>query len=314
MTRPTAEPTTNPLGVPLGWAAGTSINSVEELRAEAQYAVEAGFDALWVSQIFGVDAIVALAAIADDVAPLQEVGTSVMPLYGRNPLVMAAMARTAQSALGGRFTLGIGPSHAMVVEGFYGESYDRPGTRTAEYTEALVALLRGEPCSVEGDEVFAKGWTDIESAPVPLLISALGPRMLDLAGRQCAGTSLGPGMSPQVLAEHVAPAIRAAAADAGNPAPRILTLVTVALTDDPDGVRREIAEGSKLYADLPAYRRVLDLAGLDSPADVVIAGSMDDIIEGMQAFIDAGATELRVGAALQNEAATKAALAEWIAG
>ncbi|MEZ5166486.1 MAG: LLM class flavin-dependent oxidoreductase [Acidimicrobiales bacterium] len=132
----------NPLGVPLGWAAGTAVSSIDELRAEARFAVDAGFDALWVSQIFGVDPVVALAALAPDLAPLAEVGTSVVPIYGRHPLVLAAMARTAQSALDGRFTLGIGPSHAMVVEGFFGESYDRPFTRTKEFVEALDPLLR----------------------------------------------------------------------------------------------------------------------------------------------------------------------------
>ena len=136
----------NPLGVPLGWAAGTGINSIDELRNEAQFAASAGFDALWVSQIFGVDPVVALAAIAEDVEPLAEVGTSVVPIYGRHPLALAAMARTAQAALGGRFTLGIGPSHAMVVEGFYGQSYDRPFTHTSDFVEAIEPLLRGEPC------------------------------------------------------------------------------------------------------------------------------------------------------------------------
>ena len=195
----------NPLGVPLGWGAGTAINSIDELRAEARFALDAGFDALWVSQIFGVDPVVALAAVASDVEPLAEVGTSVVPIYGRHPLALAAMARTAQSALGGRFTLGIGPSHAMVVEGFFGESYDRPFTHTAEFVDALDPLLRGEPCDVEGDEIIAKGWSTVDSEPIPILLAALGPRMLDLAGQRCAGTSLGPGMSPSVIADHVAP-------------------------------------------------------------------------------------------------------------
>ncbi len=304
--------TDNPLGVPLGWAAGTAINSVEELRAEARFAVDAGFDALWVSQIFGVDPVVALAAVAADVEPLAEVGTSVVPIYGRHPLALAAMACTAQSALGGRFTLGIGPSHAMVVEGFYGESYDRPFTHTAEFVEALDPLLRGEPCDVEGDEVTAKGLLTVESEPVPILLAALGPRMLDLAGRRCAGTSLGPGMSPSVIAEHVVPPIRRAAAQADRPEPRIKALVTVAVTDDPEALIADERESSAVYAGLPAYRRVLDLGGLGSPADVLIAGSMDDVVAGMAEYVAAGAGELRVGVAEPVAEQTKAALAEWL--
>lgn len=309
---PQERSTDNPLGVPLGWAAGTAINSIEELRQEARFAVEAGFDALWVSQIFGVDAIVALAAIAREAEPLAEVGTSVMPIYGRHPLVLAAMARTAQSALDGRFTLGIGPSHAMVVEGFYGESYDRPFTRTAEFIEALDPLLRGEPCDVEGEELTAKGWLTVETEPVPILLSALGPKMLDLAGRRCAGTSLGPAMASEVVASHVAPRIRAAAADAGQPKPRIKALVSVALTDDPESLKATDREASGLYANLPAYRRLLDMAGLDSPADVLIAGSMTDIEAGMAKFVEAGATELRVGVHPEVATDTRNALRDWL--
>lgn len=302
----------NPLGVQLGWGAGTAINSIDELRAEARFAVDAGFDALWVSQIFGVDPVVALAAVAADVEPLAEVGTSVVPIYGRHPLALAAMARTAQSALGGRFTLGIGPSHAMVVEGFFGESYDRPFTHTAEFVDALDPLLRGEPCDVEGDEVTAKGWLTVDSEPVPIMLAALGPRMLDLAGQRCAGTSLGPGMSPSVIADHVAPRIRAAAANAGRPEPRITALVTVAVTDDPETLVAEQRGSSVLYAGLPAYRRVLDLAGLESPADVLIAGSMDVVVAGMTEYVDAGATELRIGVVPSVADQTRAALASWL--
>ncbi len=302
----------NPLGVQLGWGAGTAINSIDELRAEARFAVDAGFDALWVSQIFGVDPVVALAAVAADVEPLAEVGTSVVPIYGRHPLALAAMARTAQSALGGRFTLGIGPSHAMVVEGFFGESYDRPFTHTAEFVDALDPLLRGEPCDVEGDEVTAKGWLTVDSEPVPIMLAALGPRMLDLAGQRCAGTSLGPGMSPSVIADHVAPRIRAAAANAGRPEPRITALVTVAVTDDPETLVAEQRASSVLYAGLPAYRRVLDLAGLESPADVLIAGSMDVVVAGMTEYVDAGATELRIGVVPSVADQTRAALASWL--
>jgi F420-dependent oxidoreductase-like protein len=302
----------NPLGVPLGWAAGTAINSIDELRVEARYAVDAGFDALWVSQIFGVDPVVALAALAADVEPLAEVGTSVVPTYGRHPLALAAMARTAQSALRGRFTLGIGPSHAMVVEGFYGGSYARPFTHTAEFVEALDPLLRGEPCTVEGQEITAKGWLDVESEPVPILLAALGPRMLDLAGRRCAGTSLGPGMTPSVIAEHIVPRIRAAAEAAGRPEPRIKALVTVAVTDEPESLIAQQRKSSALYAELPAYRRVLDMAGLQSPADVIIAGSMDAVVDGMAAYVAAGATELRVGVPPPASEQTRAAFADWL--
>jgi alkanesulfonate monooxygenase SsuD/methylene tetrahydromethanopterin reductase-like flavin-dependent oxidoreductase (luciferase family) len=165
---------------------------------------------------------------------------------------------------------------------------------------------------VVGDEITAKGWSTIESDSVPVLLAALGPRMLDLAGRRCAGTSLGPAMSSSVIADHVAPRIRTAAAEAGRPDPRIKALVTVAVTDDPESLIAEQRELSALYASLPAYRRVLDLGGLESPADVVIAGTMDTVEAGLREYVDAGATELRVGVVPSVGERTRAALANWL--
>lgn len=292
----------NELGVPVGWAGGTGLGSIEQVRAEAKFAVEAGFDSFWVSQIFGVDPIVALAAIADDVGALAEVGTSVVPLYGRHPLALAAQARTAQSALAGRFTLGLGPSHQMVVEGFFGESYDRPGTRTAEFVEAIAPLLRGDHSDVDGRELTSHGWLTIDCAPVPLLLAAMGPRMLDIAGRYAAGTSLGMAVGPKTLASHVVPVITEAASDAGNTSPRIKSFVVVAVTDDPDVAHRHGVEQSAIYSELPAYRAMLDREGVGSPADLLVRGSEQQVLDGLMRYVAAGATEFRVAVSGVDEA------------
>ena len=143
------------------------MQSVQDVAREARWANAVGFDSLWVSQIFGVDPIVALSAVGSDVRDLKELGTSVVPLAGRHPLALAASARTAQSALDGRFTLGIGPSHAMVVEGFFGESYDRPFSRTREFVSALAPLLRGEPVDVIGEQLETHGWLTIAPHHAP---------------------------------------------------------------------------------------------------------------------------------------------------
>ena len=129
------------LRVGLGYGAGTRLSSVSALQDEAIWAEAVGFDSFWVSQVFGVDPIVALAAVGAAVPGLAELGTSVVPLTGRHPLALAAAARTAQSATGGRFTLGIGASHQIVTEGFFGEPYDRAFSRTSEFLAALLPLL-----------------------------------------------------------------------------------------------------------------------------------------------------------------------------
>jgi len=302
--------------VPIGFGVGTGVTRVSTVRDQAIWADEAGFSSIWVSQILGVDPIVAVAAVAADAPGLVGLGTSVVPLAGRHPLALAAGARTAQDATGGRFTLGVGPSHAMVTEGFYGESYERAFSRTEEFLEALVPLLRGELCDVTGEQIEAHGWLTIESEPVPLLLAALGPRMLDLAGRTADGTTVG-SCGPRTIARHIAPVLGAAADAAGRPPPRIQAMVSVAVTDDPDGIRREAEASDQLYASLPSYRRVLDLEGVATGADLVLAGSLDLIAEGLARYVAAGATELRIGIGTADPAvvdATRAGLSALLSG
>jgi F420-dependent oxidoreductase-like protein len=306
----------NPWDVPVGYGAGTGMTGVEQVRAEARWAERAGFDSFWVSQIFGVDPVVALAAVGSDVPGLRGLGTSVVPLAGRHPLALAAQARTAQGALAGRFTLGVGPSHALVSEGFFGEPYDRPFTRTAEFLAALAPLLHGATADVHGDIVETHGWLTIDADPCPLLLAALGPRMLDLAGRVADGTTLG-SCGPRTIAGHIAPAIIAAADGAGRPAPRIQAMVAVALTDDPAAAHAAATAADELYATLPAYRRVLDLEGVATAADLLLAGSLDRIVDGVGAYVDAGVTELRLGIGSSDPrvvGATRDALAGLLAG
>ena len=281
------------LQVELGYGAGTGLSDVSEVREEALWAEEAGFESFWVSQVFGVDPIVALAAVGAAVPGLAEVGTSVVPLTGRHPLALAAQARTTQSAVGGRFTLGIGASHQIVAEGFFGEPYDRAFSRTAEFLAALLPLLNGEPANVDGDHIFAKGWLDIRAEPVPVLLAALGPRMLELAGQLTDGTSVG-SCGPRTIATHIVPTITAAAERAGRPRPRVLALVAVCVTDDPSSLRIHGRTKSAMYDNFPSYRAALDREGVDSGADLILAGTPDDILEGLVAYADAGTTDLRI--------------------
>lgn len=281
------------IGARLGYGAGTGQTTVAGVRDAARFAADAGFDSFWVSQVFGVDPTVALAAVGADAPGLAELGTSVVPLAGRHPLALAAQARTAQSALGGRFTLGLGLSHRLVVEGFFGESWDHPADRAAEYLDALLPLLAGEPADVDGDQVFAKGWLTVEADPVPILLAALGPRMLDLAGRRTAGTSVG-SCGPRTIATHIAPRITAAAEAAGRPAPRIVALVSACVTADPAAVRARDRAGTAMYDALPSYRAMLDREGVASGVDLIVAGPPDAVIEGLAAYAEAGVTDLRV--------------------
>ncbi len=296
----------------IGYGAGTGITSVAEVREHAAWAEAAGFESFWLSQVFGVDPIVALACVGADFPRFTELGTSVVPIVGRHPLALAASARTAQSALDGRFTLGIGASHQMVVEGFFGEPYAGAATRMDEYLGALLPLLAGEPADVEATQVFAKGWLTIEADACPVLLAALGPRMLAVAGRSTAGTSLG-SCGPKTIAGHIAPLINAAADAAGRPKPRIVALVGVCVTDDPDALREYSRAQSVMYDNFPTYRGALDREGVASGADLTLAGSVDRIVDGLAEYAAAGATDLRLAIAARTEGerdATRAALVD----
>lgn len=283
-------------GVTWGYGVGTAQGNLEELRGHARWAERAGFDGLWISQIFGVDPIVALAALGPAFPGFRELGTSVVPLTGRHPMSLAPAALTAQAATEGRFTLGIGPSHKMVAEGFFGESYARPFTRTKEFVEALTGLFQTGAASVDGEEIFSSGWLTIDAPPVPILLAALGPRMLELAGTSTAGTSLG-SCGPHTISSHIKPRLDAAAARVGRPKPRIMALVSVCATDRVEERRAQLTKGSELYAALPSYRAMLDIEGVASPADLHLLGDERSIVEGLERYVEAGVTDIRLGIA-----------------
>ncbi len=302
-------------GVGWGLAGGVAIASVAEARDIARWAGDVGFDSLWISQSNAVDPVVALAAIADDNSPLREVGTSVVPLYGRHPLVLAQAVRTAQSAWGGRFTLGVGPSHRGAVEGSLGLSWDRPLGFTTEFLAGLLPLLNGQPADLEGEQLTAHGELAIDAAATPVLLAGLGPRMLDLAGRVAAGTTVGQ-CGPRTLRTHVVPRIRAAAEAAGRPAPRVVALIRICVTQNLDAAKAQAREVGAFYSALPSYAAVLAKEELNEPADLHLIGSADRVLDGLAAYALAGATDLRIEVVApdpDSRAATREALAGWLA-
>lgn len=257
-------------------------------RAEAD-----GFPIVWTHQATGLDPFVAMAVAARE-APRIEMGTALVPAALRHPSALAAEALTTQAALGGRLTLGIGMSHPHVVEGRLGLSYERPAEFMREYLEALLPLLHGEPAEVRGNRLTMIGGLDVgDVPPPPLLIGALAPHMLRLAGRLADGT-ITAATGPHGLAEHVVPSITNAAAEAGRPAPRIIAAVVACITDDPDAARTRIAATSKPYATMPAFKEMLIREGVTSQVDLGLIGDEATARAKAQAFIDAGATELIV--------------------
>jgi 5,10-methylenetetrahydromethanopterin reductase len=245
--------------------------TLDDLVAQAQAAEAAGFSSVWLANIFGFDAIGALAVIGRETRRI-ELGTAVVPTYPRHPVTMAQQALTTQAASGGRFVLGLGLSHQIVIETVLGLSYARRASHMREYLEVIGPLLRGEPVAFSGDEYKVQAALQVPGAdPVPLLVAALGPAMLKLAGGKTAGTITWM-TGPKTLEAHTVPGIRAAAEEAGRAAPRVVAGLPIALTKDPAAAREIAAKAFEIYGGLPSYRAMLDREGAAGPADVAIVG------------------------------------------
>lgn len=256
------------------------VRRVKELEAR-------GFATVWMTNAFAFDAMTAMAAAGRETQHV-ELGTAVVPTFPRHPVVMAQQARTVQDAVGGRFTLGIGLSHEVMMSGALGLSFERPARHMREYLSVLGPLLEGRPASFAGDIYRVETSLSIASDRVPVLVAAMGPAMLRLAGTLADGTILS-WVGPRTLDEHITPAITKAAA--GRAAPRIVAGLPIAVTDDPDGARERFAPQVASYGRLPSYRAMFDREGVSDPAEVAIFGDEQTVRAALRRLADAGATD-----------------------
>lgn len=261
------------------------------MLANAAHIESLGFDSLWMATVYNYDALTALAAIGGATKHI-ELGTCVVATHPRHPMAMAQQALTASAACGGRFTLGVGLSHRYVIEHEMGLSYDRPAAHMREYLEVLVPLLNAGSVDYAGDRYRVKATLEVPEAPTPpLLVAALGPEMLKLAGSKADGTTLWL-TGPKTIAELTVPALREAAAAAGRAAPRVVAGMPVMLTDDETGARALIDEKLALYRNIPSYRAMLDREGADGPGDVAMVGSASSLREQIAQLAEIGVTDL----------------------
>lgn len=253
-----------------------------------------GLDGIWFGQIFGPDVLTVLALAGDKTSRI-ELGTSVVPTYPRHPHMLAAQALTVQAASNGRFHLGIGLSHAPVVEGMWGLSYERPAVHMREYLSVLLPLIREGRVSFNGEFFRVNATVQVPAPkPPPVLIAALAPVMLRMAGEMTDGTITWM-VGPKALETHIVPRITKAAKEAGRPEPRVVVGLPVAVTDDPAGARERAARSFQIYGTLPNYKRVLDIEGAGGPAEVAIVGKESEVEAHLRKLASAGATDFLGG-------------------
>ncbi len=264
--------------------------TLHDLVAAATTAASQGFAGFWLPQIFAYDALTTLAVIGREVEGL-ELGTAVVPTYPRHPMMLAAQALTTNAACQGRLTLGIGLSHQLVIESMLGYSFDKPLRHMREYLSILGPLVNEGSVSFTGETLSGNGTIEVPgSVPCPILLAALGPKMLELAGTEADGTITWM-TGPATVADHIAPTIRAAADAHERPAPRVVSALPVLVTDDADAARQRAARAFAIYGQLPSYRAMLDREGAEGPADVALIGDEDTVADAIARMGEAGATD-----------------------
>lgn len=294
---------------------GRQDETIDTLVAKAQDLEGRGFATLWLANIFAIEAISAAAILGRETERI-ELGTAVVPTFPRHPTVMAQQALTAQSTCGGRFTLGIGLSHQIVIEGMLGLSYARRASHMREYLNVLMPLLRGEKAETQGEEYAVQLELSVPGTrPTSCLIAALGPKMLEIAGRQADGTILWM-TGEKTVREHVAPTIRGAAEAAGRPAPRIVAGLPIVLTDaahDEATARGRVGEIMAHYGMIPSYRGMLDREGANGPGDVALVGDAAQLDAALDRLAEAGVTDLDA-ALIPTDETAEARTLEYLSG
>jgi F420-dependent oxidoreductase-like protein len=267
--------------------------TVDKVVRQAKQAEADGFTSLWYASLVTGDPLVAIAIAGRETSRI-ELGTAVLQTYPCHPLLQANRAASVVDAMRRPgFTLGIGPSHEPLIRGVFGLSYDHPGRSTEEYVRILTGVLRGESVDYHGADwsAHSAGRVAPLAHPVPVLVSALGPRLLRVAGELADGAVLW--MAPaRAIETHIAPRLHAAASAAGRPAPRIVAGLPVAVHDDLAEARAGAVAASTMYAGMENYRRILAIGGAESPADAAILGDERSVRAQLQGLLDAGATDI----------------------
>jgi F420-dependent oxidoreductase-like protein len=267
------------------------------LMADGKAAEAQGFSSFWFPQVPGyLDAMTAVALLGS-VTTTIEIGTAVVPIQTRHPMILAQQALTTQAACSGRFTLGIGPSHHWIIADQLGLSYDRPARLVRDYLDVLDAAFAGPGAVVVDNESFAvRSPVDVtDSFEMPVLVAALGPAMLRIAGERTGGTILWMA-DERAIGDYVVPAITEAARAVGRAGIRVVAGVPVALCSAGDvGEARGYASEVLGHADFsPNYVRLLEHGDAEDVGDTMAVGDEAAIRARLGRYRDAGVTDLAV--------------------
>lgn len=285
------------IGLMVGPERNRYATKVERMITDATWAEEAGLATVWIPQVPDeFDAMTAAALVAQRTSRV-EIGTAVVPLQSRHPVALVQQWLSTQLVAGGRFALGIGPSHHWIIQDMLGLPYERPAAVVADYLDVIDAAQRGPgPIEVANASFRIDNPMHVTDAPAtPVLLAALGPVMLRLAGSRADGTILWLA-DERAIESHVVPRISAAATEAGRPAPRIVAGVPVCLCQ-PNEVDAAVARANRVLSEAtvsPNYQRLLDLGDAQDVGGILAAGDETMVTKRLASFAAAGVTDLSV--------------------
>jgi len=269
-------------------------NAVDDVVAQARRAAEIGVRQVWFSQQFSHDAI-SLAGLVGAAVPGLGVGTFVVPINPRHPLIVSTLAQTAQAAAHGNFSLGLGLGAKAIETEAFGTTWSNPAGRLREHLQVLRSIFDTGAVDFHGTEItcVAPDWPVALAGgtPIPLYVAAMGPKALRVTGELADGT-LPYLAGPRTLDEFIVPTISGAAAAAGRPAPRVIAAVPVVVSDDEDEARRVANEELAFYESIPSYATVIAREKADKAGDLAAVGPATKVAAQLRRYLDAGATDL----------------------
>src|SRR4051794_40952737 len=285
------------IGVMLGPERGRYSTKVERLQADARWAEEAGMSSVWIPQIPDeFDALTAATLVAAETSRI-EIGTAVVPVQPRHPIALAQQTLSVQAVAEGRLALGLGVSHHWVITEMLGLPYEHLAPLLRDYLDVLTPALAGPGLvDVQNERFQVRQPLDVtDLPPTPVLIAALGPAMLKLAGERTDGTILWLA-DERAIGGHVVPRITAAAEAAGRPAPRVVAGIPVCLCGE-DEIDEATDRTNRLLSEAevsPNYQKLLDLGDAREIGDILAAGSEASIEKRLRSFQNAGVTDVSV--------------------
>ena len=264
--------------------------SLEEAIERVKLAESLGYESVYVTHIAGRESLTVITAYALATSRIR-VGTGVVPIYTRTPATMAQTAATIDELSGGRVTLGVGVSHRPVVEGWHGQTIDRPVAEMREYVSIVRAILCGE--DPPGGEKWRTGFrlAGLNACPsLPIYIAALSPAMLRLAGEIADGVLLWLCI-PSYIRDVVTPEVTTGRERAGLPLEGfdVAPAVPAALVEDREDAYRTMRRDLIPYFGLPFYRAMIERTGFGADIEAFDAAAGD--VDAMQAAISDGFIE-----------------------